>query len=54
MVEEAVWVNKKCVGPRLRLGEVLLMYRLVDNHRVPIRHVLVGWLRLKFNPHTQE
>ena len=44
MVEEAVWVNKKCVEPRLRLGEVLLMYRLVDNHRVPIRHVLVGWL----------
>jgi hypothetical protein len=31
MVEETVWVDKKCVGPRLGPDELLLMYRLVDN-----------------------
>jgi hypothetical protein len=32
MVEEAVWIDKKCVRPRLSPDELLLMYRLVDNH----------------------
>lgn len=34
MVEENVWIDRKCVRPRLSLDELWLIYRLVNNQCV--------------------